>query len=157
MPPNLYKVRFSIAQDEDGYPPFTVETMWCIQLPDGRFCVDNIPFFVKEISYCDLVSITEDKDGRLEFGELLEAGGHSTLRVIFFQENDKRAENVRARELADKLKEKGCLTSISPPPVILAVDVPPSVQITAIQELLSEGEKQGLWTYEEATLAHSLS
>ena len=36
------KITFALEQDEGGYPPYAVETLWAIQRADG-YEVDNIP------------------------------------------------------------------------------------------------------------------
>ena len=153
MPNDLCKVRFQIAQNDDGCPPFTSEAMWCIRLGENRFRVDNIPFFAHGVSYCDVISVSASEDGRLNFDEVVEENGHSTLRVLF-GDADQRPENIVAHELATELQKHGCLTDVSPSPIILAVDVPPSIALKNVRKILAEGESKGLWSYEEATLAH---
>lgn len=155
MRESIRKVHFKVIQNEDGYPPFNSEGMWCIGIDAKRFRVDNIPFFVTGVSYNDVISVAEDMNGRLDFVKVVEEGGHSTLRVIINDEcADQRPTEVRIRELAASLEELGCATAISPPPEILAIDVPPSASITKVQKMLSDGESGGLWSYEEGTLAH---
>lgn len=155
MNDKLRKVHFEVMQDEDGYPPFNSEGMWCIRIDEQRFRVDNIPYFVTGVSFGDVVSVAEDKDGRLNFKEVVEEGGHSTFRVIINDElDDQQPPEVRIRELASKLEGLGCATAISPPPELLAIDIPPVVIVAKVQEMLSDGESKGLWSYEEGTLAH---
>ena len=152
---NLRKVHFKVVPNEDGYPPFNSEAMWCIRIDRKRFRVDNIPYFVKGVSYGDVISVSEDKDGYLSFVEVTEDGGHSTFRVILDDEcADQPPAEVRIRELARTLEELGCATAISPPPEILAIDIPPSVSVTKVQEMLLDGETRDLWSYEEGTIAH---
>jgi hypothetical protein len=151
---DLHKVHFKLVQDEDGYPPFTSEAMWCVRIDNDRFRLDNIPYFVTGISYDDVISVLTDEEGRLNFHQVLEENGHSTLRVMFLgTPADPRPVAVRAKELQGRLTTRGCLTRISPSPEILAVDVPPSIPIGEITDLLSEGEANGLWSSDEGTLA----
>jgi len=156
MGSNLYKVRFRVDQDEDGYPPFSSEVMWCARVDDKLFRLDNIPYFVAGVSYGDVISVIEDKDGSLNFHELVEENGHSTLRVMFLDTSiDARPVEIRAVELKTRLTEKGCLTRISPPPQILAIDVPPAISLSGIRSILAAGESDGLWSFDEGTVAHS--
>ncbi|WP_369261391.1 DUF4265 domain-containing protein [Streptomyces sp. R35] len=46
----------------------------------------SIPFFVEGVSKGDLVSYSAGGAGEFEFEELLSVRGHSTLRIIFFDE-----------------------------------------------------------------------
>lgn len=38
------KVLFHLEQDEDGYPPFSIEGLWCKKTGNGTYIVDNVPF-----------------------------------------------------------------------------------------------------------------
>lgn len=150
---HLQKVHFKVIPDQDGYPPFNSENLWCMRIDERRFRVDNIPFFVKGVSYGDVVSVAEDENGNLNFVEVIEERGHSTFRVIINDElDDQQPPEIRIRELAAELEELGCATSISPPPELLAIDIPPTVSITKVQEMLSDGEARDLWSYEEGTV-----
>ena len=150
----LTKIRFKLVPDEDGYPPFSSENIGCVRLDARRFRVDNIPFFVYGVSFADIVSAGESKDG-LSFQQLLEEGGHSTLRVIFLDNpKDARPAKIRANELGKILERAGCGFQVSPAPEMLAIDVPPSVAIDVVRRILSEGEDAGLWCHDEGTVAH---
>lgn len=50
-------------------------------------------------------------------------------------------------------KQLGCSTELSHLPRLLAVDVPPSVSLDELKEVLNSGREQGRWGYEEACLA----
>jgi hypothetical protein len=125
-------------------------------LDERRFRVNNIPIFVSEVSYGDIVSVSEDRNGALNFHAVIEEGGHSTLRVIFLENDaDTRSITVRASDLGELLRKNGCEFQVSRPPEILAIDIPPSVSIEVIRGILQRGEVDGLWNYEEGTLADS--
>src|SRR3546814_1508119 len=66
------KIRFPLEQDESGYPPETSETMWAVPLGNGRYRLDNIPFYAKLVSDGDVVAASII-DGDLTFEEILEA------------------------------------------------------------------------------------
>jgi hypothetical protein len=151
------KLRFDLAQDELGYPPATLESMWAIPLGHSRFQLDNIPFFVCGVSCFDTVSARQEADGLLKYDQLLESGGHSTLRVIFHDNaTDPRPLRERARELRNRLRELGCSSEQSHIPGLISIDIPPEVDITEARAILDAGETQQLWGYEEANLAHSV-
>ncbi len=44
------KIYFQLEMDEDGYPPFDVESLWVSTIDKGVGIIDNIPFFVKGIA-----------------------------------------------------------------------------------------------------------
>jgi Domain of unknown function (DUF4265) len=51
------KILFKLEQDEDGYPPVTVEGLWATRLADDTVEVDSIPFFVRDTSLGDVVRV----------------------------------------------------------------------------------------------------
>jgi hypothetical protein len=156
MEKNLLKVHFKLNQNEDGYPPFSSEAIWCEKLEEHQFRVDNIPFFVTGVSFLDIVSVHEEPEGYLNFDQLVEESGHSTIRVIFLDNaDDRRPLEVRSHELARQLEVLGCGVSVSPPPLLLAIDIPPTLAIGPVRRLLATGEERGFWSYEEGTLIHS--
>ena len=76
------KINFRLVKDNDGYPPFDWEGLWAQPETDGRWRLDNIPFFAYNISNRDVVAAHE-RNGELVFDRVLDRGGHSTLRIIF--------------------------------------------------------------------------
>lgn len=135
------KIRFpftnSAGQEE-------IETLWVQPRVDG-YELDNIPFYVKELALGDLVAADSDSDGALWYSGLIEASGHSTIRLWFSSKHD-------VREVRDRLRGVGCMSELSDLPRLVAVDVPPTVPYSAVKELLDEWETQGTLEYQEACL-----
>jgi hypothetical protein len=46
----MVKIAFKLEQDEDGYPPAEVETVWA-QEDNGYYIIANVPFFAMGVSY----------------------------------------------------------------------------------------------------------
>lgn len=147
------RVRFKIEQDEDGYPGVDVETIWARRRGRG-FEVDNIPFYVRGVSWGDVVSVEPAKSGVLEFRKVVEPSFHSTIRVILVKEcSDHRSIEERTAELRKRLSTIGC-DSEGVRPGFFSVDIPPSITLSAVRKILVPGFENGLWDYEEATLWH---
>jgi hypothetical protein len=145
MSERYVKVFFELEQDEDGYPPASVESLWALPVGEGLFKLDNIPFFATGVAVDDIVSAQEE-GGVLRYREVVQPSAHSTLRVIVYDE----AEVARVRAL---FSEKGCSTELSHIPGLIAIDVPPAVSLEALKPILDEGRAQERWDYEEACLA----
>lgn len=109
------KVLFHLEQDEDGYPPFSIEGLWCKKASNDTYIVDNVPFYTYGISLGDEICVTEE-DGEYHFQSIVNPSGNSTLRVHF---NDKRMQMVR-----DKLLDMGCKVEISNLPSFVSINVP---------------------------------
>jgi len=43
--PAHVRITFKLQPDEDGYPPSDYERLWAVPLSNGRYQIDNIPFF----------------------------------------------------------------------------------------------------------------
>ncbi len=140
------KVMFYLEPDEDGYPPFNWETLWVLQINPDRFQIDNIPFFVRGISYKDVVSV-QRKEGELHFEEIVSPSNHSTIRVIVFHE-------MNVDFLRQSLTRLGCSSELNKTKMI-SVDIPPEVNYSKVIELLAKGEEDELWDYEEAAIRHN--
>ena len=75
------KIYFDLAPDENGYPPAKSEFLWSIPTQRGTYLIDNIPFFVRDISLGDEISAKKE-GGQLHFAKLLKKSRNSTLRVL---------------------------------------------------------------------------
>lgn len=139
------KILFELEQDEDGYPPASAETLWAVKVGEGLFQIDSIPFFVLGIAVNDIVSGLPE-EGVFRFKEVVRPSGHSTLRVVVYDASDVPA----VREL---FKQRGCSTEQSHLPRLIAIDVPPTVSLEELKQLLDAGREQNRWGYEEACLA----
>ena len=79
------EVQFPLQQLEPGWPPTTVEAIWCLPTPDedGHFRVTNVPIHVIGVSRDDVVRARRGAAGPMEFVEVTARGGRSTLRDVF--------------------------------------------------------------------------
>lgn len=143
---NFVKILFRLERDEDGYPPEDVESMWAVPV-QGGYRLDNIPFFARGVSAEDVVSASEE-GGVLYYTGLVNEGGHSTVRVLIW--NQEETEAVR-----EELRAMGCDSERTNIPGLIAVDIPPSVRYHDVRTLLDAGEKNGRWEYEEGCVSRS--
>ena len=131
------KVDFRLTKDEDGYPPSDWEGLWAEPAGAGRWRLDNIPFYVYDVSNRDVIA-AEEADGRLEFRKVLERGGHSTFRIIF-------EDLATVKRVRDELRAMGCSTEGSNIKRLVSVDVKSGVSVDAVRAYLeAEGERSGL-------------
>lgn len=125
------KIVFRLDKDADGYPPREFESMWAVPLGEGRYRLDNIPFYATEVSAEDVVTASM-VNGELLFERLLEEGGHSTVRLLCW--NDGEIEPVRTA-----LRNMGCSSELSDIRGLIAVDIPPSVDYREVRKFLIDG------------------
>lgn len=139
------KVHFRLSQDEDGYPPVAVESLWASPTTEpNEFVIDNIPFFTQQATLGDVVCVRE-KDGEFWFDDVASRSKNSLLRVVFFDKE--RIDNV-----SEKLVALGCSTEHMASHSLIAVNVPASASLAGVQAYLQKGADAGVLDYEEPIL-----
>jgi hypothetical protein len=126
---------------------YGIESAWAI--PAGlNYKLDNILFYAPEYSLGDILSV-ENRNGELYVNGLIEASGHSTIRMII---NDPSSVN----EIRSELKEMKCESEISDAENLISVDIPKEVNYFLIREFLVKGQLASKWSFEEACIAHTI-
>jgi Domain of unknown function (DUF4265) len=138
------KMLFRLDRDDEGYPPVDIERLWCEEIGAGEFTLDNIPFFTRQATLGDVVEGQRLGD-EIFYLSTLERSQNSLLRVVFFDGRDPSA-------LRAELAKLGCSSEQSHLQSLIAVNVPPSVNIADVRNLLNEGCEKGFWDYEEPIL-----
>ena len=141
---NYVKILFRLERDADGYPPNDWESVWAKVAGSGRYEIDNVPFYVRGVSWKDIVE-AEERDEEYFFKRVVRPSGHSVLRIIVFKKDEVPA-------LRERLIELGCSSEASHIEGFLAVDVPPNVPLGRVRQYLDTGEQREWWEYEEASL-----
>lgn len=143
--PGSVKVHFRLAQDDDGYPPVAVESVWAQAGPHAReFVIDNVPFFAREATLGDTVLVTED-EGHRWFDTVVLRSTNSLVRVVFF-------DRTIVERVSNRLTVIGCSTEYLREHKLLAVNLPHEVKLTDVQAYLKSEADQGTLDYEEAII-----
>ncbi|WP_434148423.1 DUF4265 domain-containing protein [Methylocaldum gracile subsp. desertum] len=149
--PHLVKVVFFLGADQ--WHGYDTESVWAEKIADNRCRIRNTPFYAKGVSFEDVVFVRE-KDGSLFFEAISIAAGHSTYRILL----DKAIRESDFSKYWSPLEELGCTYEGADRGnmLLLAVDVPPNVDIHKAYELLDKGEKAGIWGFEEGHCGHPI-
>jgi Domain of unknown function (DUF4265) len=140
------KIFFRLEIDDDGYPPAAAESVWARHgEKEGEYIIDNIPFFTREATDGDIVAAHRDVDGVLWFHQVLQPSRNSLIRVVFFDKNAVEATR-------EGLVGLECETEYSGPDNLLAVSIPPSADLAAVQGYLNRLKEEGAIEYEEPIL-----
>jgi uncharacterized protein DUF4265 len=126
---------------------YEVESMWALPHSDG-YQLDNIPFYAREVASGDVVMARRGLAGELWYDRLVKPSGHSTIRLWFARPED-------VQQTRDELRALGCPSELSELPRLVAIDVPPSVPYSSVKTKLEQGERAGLFEYEEACLGQA--
>lgn len=139
----MEKILFEYTDFNDAY---AIESAWAEKIGD-HYKLNNILFYAPEYSWGDIVSV-EEKDGELFVTGLIEESGHTTVRIIFYDEEV-------LEPTVTWLQKMGCSYEGSNISSLIAVDIPSAVDYSLIRQFLDEGERNEKWGFEESCLAHT--
>lgn len=140
------KVHFTLSPDEDGYPPTDSEFLWCIPTEHRTYIVDNIPFFVRDISLGDEISAR--RTGKiLQFSRLERKSRNTTIRILIKKPNVLEIIRERIESLGGGAEFMEDLS-------LLAVTMPPESSIVGALTFLDEQAEQGNVGIEESAVRY---
>ncbi len=122
------------------------EWLWAEPLGSDRYRVESSPFFAYGISHGDVVLATEGAAAR-QLSAVERKSGHRTLRIAL--DDPWTVEHGDVQRFLDDLLEMGC-TYEALPPKIVALDVPPEVDVVAAVERLHTQVRDGVLVWEWA-------
>jgi uncharacterized protein DUF4265 len=144
-PGGYVRLLVALEQEPAGDGPED-EWLWAEPLGSGRFRVESTPFFAYGLSHGDVVVADERSDlAHLEGVE--RKSGHRTLRVAL--DGDFDLDRGEIQRLLDGLLSLGC-TYEAMPPKIVALDVPPEVEVAEVIARLQTQVHDGVLVWEWA-------
>src|SRR5580704_6605336 len=143
----LVKVILDLSKDNG---PVATESLWAEPAGNRLFRLRNVPFFAHGFSERDVVRV-EESGGKFVVTGTEERGGHSTYRIFLPTETTEKkfAGDWEPLEKLGRTYERANRR-------LVAIDVPPRADIYAVYAVLEDGEKDGLWEFEEGHCGHSL-
>ncbi|MFN7857945.1 MAG: DUF4265 domain-containing protein, partial [Acidovorax sp.] len=131
----------------------STERLWASKTDKAdEYVLENAPFFVREMSFGDVVSVRHEGEALL-FDKLIRRGGHSTYRLIPVRRDGLL---IPLEPVLDFLKKEGCAFEsglVGNMPVIV-VDMPPHVSADRCYEEILRQDKMGLINFEVAHDGH---
>jgi hypothetical protein len=122
------------------------EWLWAEPLGNGRYRLESAPFFAYGLSRGDVVRAPGE--GELPRVEQLDAkSGHRTLRVALDPDWD--LDRPELQRFVAELTDMGCAVDALPPKIV-ALDVPPEVDVATIVEKLQIPFRDGVLLWEWA-------
>ena len=132
----LAKVAFPIEVGEA-----TTETLWALNLGEGRYQLDNTPWFAYGVSWQDVVEAVPEAEGGFPvFRRVVQKSGHRTLRTAL--------PESATEAFLEEIKGLGCSFEGANREFI-AIDVPPAVELQRVTDFLEEKEVE--WEYADPT------
>jgi hypothetical protein len=143
----LVRIRVPLDRPEGEAGPAD-DWIWAEPLGSARYRVESCPFFAYGLSRDDVVHADAPAgEDAPRLDDIIDKGGHRTLRLALDPGAELSDRPVQA--LLERLLELGC-THEALRPKIVAIDLPPEVDVGAVAELLQAGAKGGLIVWEWA-------
>lgn len=141
---NYEKIVLRFEDSEDTY----VETPWVVNLGNGRYRMENCPFYFYGVASGDIVGAEySTEEDRLIFTKVLEKSGNKLIRIIFNNPADKKGPEKK--HLA-ALVDMGCSYE-GASPKYLCIDIPKAVELCNVSNYLTEHNIQ--WEHVAPTYA----
>lgn len=131
------------TKPENGYPPEEWEKLWTIEVKNGHYKVDNIPFYAKDLSCDDIIEAKLEGEDYI-FVRVVSRSENSTIRVIIYDLDDDP-------HIRKSLCALGCAVEGVGTPGLIAVNVPKNA-LPSVQRFLDEGHENERLDYEEGAL-----
>lgn len=141
----LCKMTFLL--EPEAWHGFATERLWVEPVAGGRYRLRNSPFYAFGVSAEDVVFGEDGREEELLFSKVALRAGHSTYRIIPL------CDQPVLGSFWKPLQSLGC-TYEEGYQGLLAVDVPPKVNIFQAYALLEKGEVEGAWSFEEGHCGH---
>lgn len=119
MPNKEIKVFWKLEQDEDEWPPFADENIWCTEIDPNIFKLLNVPYFAKGVAWGDVVFVRKKK-GVLWFDAVKQRSGYATVHVMSFDEQ-------KSQQLLAWAKDNDCVAELAFDGTYFALGIPPKV------------------------------
>lgn len=148
VPDRLCRVAFDLPDRIACRTGIGVVRLWTEKSGKLEVRVLNVPFYVKGISFGDVVRIRPDHERReFVFEELLSESGGSTMRIIL------RAAQAEG-EVGALLRAADCEWEVGPPGISLwAIDVPAHVNYASVRADLLNLADAGTIDIEEGAIS----
>ncbi|BDG01749.1 DUF4265 domain-containing protein [Anaeromyxobacter oryzae] len=143
----LVRIRVPLDRPADEAGPAD-DWLWAEPLGSGRYRVESSPFFAYGISRDDVVRAADATGQEAPLLEdVVEKGGHRTLRLALDPAVELSSTEIQG--LLERLLGLGCTHEMLRPKIV-ALDIPPPVDVGAVAGQLQALARDGLLVWEWA-------
>lgn len=142
------QVLFDLPQEGD-WPPVSSELVGALLVTHDTAELQEPPYFARHVAKGDLLRVRRNEDGSWQPIERLKASGNCTIRIVPFRNGPLNGSRERVIDAFAPLgvsgKDHGRFR-------IVALDIPPTVDLMATKRVLYDGVDAGWWDHEEGCL-----
>jgi len=147
MSNSFVKLTFFLTKDQMANYPVDRESIWCDKEGD-HFRVKNIPLFIDELSYDDLISVIEIEENLFQITSVVGESKNSTLWVFIKNSEDGEA-------VLDQIKSLGCKIEGGVLNGYYALNVPQHADIQKIYTVIDVAETEGVLVADYPSIRHA--
>ncbi len=127
------KLTFLLSDKQAGPFPVSTESLWC-DCEKGNYRVKNIPFFIDNLSFDDLISVTEVSEGLFEIQTIVEFSRNSTIWIYLKDE-------INGKAIIDELLNIGCGVESGVIEGYFSINVPATININNVCSIIKDGKE----------------
>ncbi len=156
--PSENTVLIAVPLQPTGLGVVEIEALWAEPLTPGRYAIRSIPFDVEGVHLYDVIEAHGGTPRSLKpeqcpvLTRVIKRSGHSTFHLTV-------GVGVPSREFErfwPRLASLGC-TFEQRDGHTIAVDIPPTAEVSRIDRVLGDGEQEGVWELEEPQDEHPIA
>ena len=144
---NSVKLTIQLTDDQMADYPVSAEALWFDKEGD-LYRLQNIPMFIDNLSFNDLVDVRPISDVLFEIIEVVSKSENSTVWLYFSDMND------AARNFIKGLEKFGCVIEGGVLPGYYAVNVPGDVNFATVHLLILAAEDDDLLSPHYPSIRH---
>jgi len=143
---NPVKRTIRLTDEQIGPYPIATETLW-FDIEEGKFRLRNVPCFVDQVSFDDVVSLEAIGDHEWRIDAILQQSGNSTIWLLV--EDTQQGEPViRA------IKKLGCAVETGIFDGYYAINVPEEVEMKRFLDLIQTGLEENWIAVDYPSVRH---
>ncbi len=143
---NSVKITIQLTEDQMGDYPVSTESLWFDKEGD-YFRLKNIPFFIDNLSYDDLVEIRQCSSDTYEIVSVVSLSKNSTVWLCI---NDGDA----AKTILDGMKQLGCIIEGGVLYGYYAMNIPADIDFDSVYSLIEKGQENNFLVADYPSIRH---
>jgi|GEM_PF-2554579 len=143
-------VKLSIELTEEqreGYP-VSSESLWFDKVKNG-YQLKNIPFFIDDLSFDDVISVSEITEGYYEIISIVEKSLNSTIWLCFSVDTE-----AEKKVFLDQISKLDCGYESGVLEGYVTVNVPEKVNIDKVYSMIDKAEKIDILVADYPSIRH---
>jgi hypothetical protein len=143
---NSVKITIQLTEEQmEGYPVST-ESLW-FDVENDLFKLKSIPFFIDNLSYDDVISVSQNSDDTYSVRAIEKKSGNSTIWLCIL--NDEKG-----KEVLEKIPNLGCGYERGVLKGYCAVNVPESVSFVRVDALIDAAIEKDILVADYPSIRH---